>query len=75
MSAVRQLDQLLLISPRAGVIYSWLFKYAQQHTAGYTENNISFAPHSAGPESGHRGKDGYALSGQYIIQAGNVENA
>ena len=27
------------IEPHAGVIYSWLFKYTQQHTAGFTENN------------------------------------
>ena len=35
-----QLDQLLPIGPPAGVIYSWLFKYTQQHTAGFTENSI-----------------------------------
>ena len=33
--------------PRAGVIYSRLFKYTQQHTAGFTENN-SF-PHILRP--------------------------
>ena len=30
---------------RAGVIYSWLFKYTQQHTVGFTENNIG--PHTS----------------------------
>jgi hypothetical protein len=28
------------IGPCAGVIYSRLFKYAQQHTAGFTDNII-----------------------------------
>jgi hypothetical protein len=28
-----------LLFPRGGVIYSWLFKYTQLHTAGFTENN------------------------------------
>jgi hypothetical protein len=28
---------------RTEVVYSWLFKYIQQHTAGFTENNR--APH------------------------------
>ena len=37
------------IWPRDGVIYSWLFKYAQQHTAGFTQNNIVPAPPKAGP--------------------------
>ena len=27
------------IRPWAGVIYSWLFRYTQQHTVGFTENN------------------------------------
>ena len=27
------------IGSRAGVIYSWLFKYTPQHTGGFTENN------------------------------------
>jgi hypothetical protein len=30
------------IRPHAEVIYSYLFKYTQQHTAGFTENNIVF---------------------------------
>jgi hypothetical protein len=34
-----QLDQFLSIVPGAGVIYSLLFKYTQQHTACFTENN------------------------------------
>ena len=33
-----QLNQLLAIGPCAGAIYSWLFKYTQQHIAGLTEN-------------------------------------
>jgi len=37
--ALSQLDQLLPFEPRDGVIYSRLFKYIQQHTAGFTENN------------------------------------
>ena len=32
------------ITPRAGVIYSWPFKYTQQHTAGFTKNN-KWVPH------------------------------
>ena len=38
-------DRLKLIGPiapnwaRTDVIYSWLFMYIQQHTAGFTENN------------------------------------
>jgi hypothetical protein len=27
-------------APHVGVIYSWLFKYTQQHTASFTENTI-----------------------------------
>jgi hypothetical protein len=38
-----QLDQLLPIGHRAGVIYYQLFKYKQQHTADFTENN--WVPH------------------------------
>jgi hypothetical protein len=45
--ALIQLDQLFQIGPRAGVIYSWLFKYTQQHTACFTENN--WAPHLLRP--------------------------
>ena len=30
---------ITLIWAHPGVIYSRLFKYAQQHTAGFTENN------------------------------------
>ena len=33
------LNQMLPIWPLDGVIYSWLFKYTQQHTAGFTENS------------------------------------
>ena len=33
-------NHLLPIGPRSGVIYSWLFKYTQQHTVGFTENSI-----------------------------------
>jgi hypothetical protein len=40
--ALSQFDLLVQIGARAGVIYSWLFKYAY-HTAGFTENNWS--PH------------------------------
>jgi len=32
-----------VFGPRAGVIYSRLFKYIQQHTSGFTEN--SWAQH------------------------------
>ena len=35
------------IGPRAGVIYYWLYKYTQQHTAGFTENN--WTPHILRP--------------------------
>ena len=45
--ALIQLDQLFQIGPRVGVIYSWLFKYTQQHTACFTENN--WAPHLLRP--------------------------
>ena len=38
--AFSQLNQLLPIRPRVGVIYSWLFRYTQQHTACFTENSI-----------------------------------
>jgi len=41
-----QLDQLLLIGSHAGVIYFRLFKYIQQHTAGFTEQ---LAPHLQRP--------------------------
>ena len=43
------------LGPRSGVIYSWLFKYTQQHTAGFTENSNYFhivwvlAPPNTGP--------------------------
>ena len=35
------------IGPRAGVIYSWLFKYIQQHTARFTEDSTGPAPPKA----------------------------
>jgi hypothetical protein len=38
--ALSQLDQLLSIWSRARVIYSRLFKYTQQRTADFIENNI-----------------------------------
>ena len=41
--ALSQLDQLLVIGLRTGVIYSQLFKYTQ-HTAGFTETQ----QHTAG---------------------------
>jgi len=34
-----QLDQLLPVGQRAGLICSRLFKFTQQHTACFTENN------------------------------------
>jgi hypothetical protein len=34
-----QLVKLLPIGPLARDIYSWLFKYTQQHTADFTENS------------------------------------
>jgi hypothetical protein len=37
--ALGYFDQLLTFGPRARVIYSRLFKYTQQHTADFTENN------------------------------------
>jgi len=42
--ALSQLDQLLIIWPLAGVIYSPLFKYTQQHNAGFQENNWALHP-------------------------------
>ena len=45
--ALSQLHQLLSIGPRAGNIYSRLFRYTQQHTAGFTETN--WAPHLLQP--------------------------
>jgi len=47
--AFNQLDKLLLIGPRAGVIYSRLFKYTQQHIAGFTEEQLGPEPHKADP--------------------------
>jgi len=44
---ISQLDQLLSIGNRAGIIYPRLFKYSQQHTAGFTEKN--WAPHLTRP--------------------------
>jgi len=44
-----QLDQLLPIGPHNADIYSLLFKYTQQHTAGFTENSIGPAPPKADP--------------------------
>jgi len=32
------------IGTRTGVIYSWLFEFTQQHTAGFTENNWATHP-------------------------------
>ena len=42
------LKQIGPIAPnwvRTAVIYSWLFKYTQQHTVGFTENSIG--PHTS----------------------------
>jgi len=44
------MDQLLPIGPRAGAIYSRLFKLTQQHTAGFTENGIGPAPPKTGTD-------------------------
>ena len=37
--ALSKLDQLVPIGPRAGDIYSRLFKFTQQHTSCFTDNN------------------------------------
>jgi hypothetical protein len=37
--ALSQLDQLLPIGSHDRVVYSRMFKYTQQYTAGFTENN------------------------------------
>jgi hypothetical protein len=47
--ALSQLDQLLSNGLRAGVIYSRLFEYTQQHTACFTEKSIGPAPPKADP--------------------------
>ena len=40
-----------LMGTHEGVIYSWLFRYTQQQTAGFTEISIGPAAHKAGPVS------------------------
>ena len=40
---------MLPIGPCAGVIYSWLFKYIQQHTAGFYREQMGPVPPKAGP--------------------------
>ena len=56
-----------LKGPRVGIIYSWLFKYTQQYTAWFTENN--WAPHLIRPSCVYE----YSPS-KYIIVRSKYQN-
>jgi len=47
------LKPIVLIGLIAGVIYSRLFKYTQQHNAGFREKNLTPMPPKVGPVPFH----------------------
>jgi hypothetical protein len=49
--ALNQFNKLLPIGPRAGFIYSQLFKYTQQHTIGFTGNSNAYKKNFIGPRT------------------------